>query len=173
MREISASGVVALPNSESDVCNQYGPRPPTRRDFGAGFCTELYLILTLLHRDLAKTTCDSDTVLTTANTGTASPPPSFDLTSMKTQSSNTVRGAMNNPNMTSERYMNPPSAERHTKNMQNAFDLLEAMLPSKLTKRITLWNVFDHPFLSEPGVDPKTAIRLAKVCVLGSTRKLK
>ena len=86
----------------------------------------------------------------------SSSPPSFDLTSMKTESSDTVPGAMNNPNTTSERYMNPPSAERHAKDMRNALDLLEAMLHSESTKRITPRGVLYHPFLSEPGVDPKT-----------------
>jgi len=40
--------------------------------------------------------------------------------------------------------------------MRNAFDLLEAMLHSESTKRITPRGVLYHPFLSEPGVDPKT-----------------
>jgi cell division control protein 7 len=40
--------------------------------------------------------------------------------------------------------------------MQNAFDLLEAMLHFESIKRIIPRDVLYHPFLSEPGVDPET-----------------
>jgi cell division control protein 7 len=50
-----------------------------------------------------------------------------------------------------EKYMNPPSLERHSKEMKQAFHLLETVLHFESTKRFTPRKALYHPFLEEAG----------------------
>ncbi|KIM36088.1 hypothetical protein M413DRAFT_427965 [Hebeloma cylindrosporum] len=50
-----------------------------------------------------------------------------------------------------EKYMNPPSVERHSKEMKQAFHLLESILHFESTKRFTPRKALYHPFLEEAG----------------------
>lgn len=56
----------------------------------------------------------------------------------------------------SDRYLNPPSVERHSRDMRNALNLLELMFHFESTKRITPRDALYHSFLSEPGMNPHT-----------------
>ena len=50
-----------------------------------------------------------------------------------------------------EKYMNPPSLERHNKEMKQAVHLLESVLHFESTKRFTPRKALYHPFLEEAG----------------------
>jgi cell division control protein 7 len=47
--------------------------------------------------------------------------------------------------------MNPPSVERHSKEMKQAFHFLESVLHFESTKRLTPRKALYHPFLEEAG----------------------
>lgn len=85
----------------------------------------------------------------------SSPPSTSDVPSGQ-HTSNLIASVDNSSSTMSDRYLNPPSLEQHTRDMRNAFDLLEAMLHFESIKRITPREALYHAFLSEPGVDPET-----------------
>lgn len=51
----------------------------------------------------------------------------------------------------SDRYHNPPSPERYTKDLSHALELLECLLNPESTKRILPRDALSHAFLKEPG----------------------
>jgi cell division control protein 7 len=99
------------------------------------------------HRDGIKS---SSSMPPSAPPTSSPPPPTSDSTSNPFSAADDVTSTI------SERYLNPPSLERHTRDMLNAFDLLEAVLHFESIKRIIPRDVLYHPFLSEPGIDPET-----------------
>ncbi|KAF8967425.1 kinase-like domain-containing protein [Flammula alnicola] len=60
--------------------------------------------------------------------------------------------AVQDNNQQSDRHANPPSIERHTKDMRTAFHFLESVLHFESTKRYTPRKALYHQFLEEPGM---------------------
>ncbi|KAF9562510.1 kinase-like protein [Agrocybe pediades] len=82
------------------------------------------------------------------------PPPSSSPTSNSgTQDLPIDIDAATRDSVQSDRYANPPSEERHTKEMKIMFSFLESVLHFESTKRYTPQKALYHKFLEEPGVE--------------------